>query len=389
MTGILVLTLLGGVVGFGVGVLFFPLIAGAVALVGTIVQHRSNPSAPSAHRYQAFHRAAIQVHLPPAEVESELANLLQEELAATTFSVGGHRLHAVFRPPEWAGWWRRWTLSDELIIDVIAQVPGDPGSGGCDLEVEAGPLSRLLYQFLWIDQGRNYRRLRRLKEVFGAWLAAEHLRQEAARKSDSLEARLAQAELLLLRAQVEPHFLFNTLAHLRVSISGGDASTALSMLDHLIAYSRSVSDRVKHSTHSLEQEVEAARGYLSLIEIRFGDKVGFELKMDPETLDCEVPVGVLLIPLENAIKHGLEPRKGRGFVRVGGHLEAGSLVLEVQDDGPGLQGDLGSRQGTGLANLRERMKIQFSEAAHLSVVGHEAGGVLVRVQLPIFRKNLP
>jgi len=372
--------------GMGVGCIFFPWIAGTLAALGTILQYRSLKAFPFAHSLGAFHHAVIQVSIASGEVEKELATILQEDLAARSFSMATHRLQALFQPPEWSGWWRRWALSDEVIVDVIPANPGAEVAAGCTLELSARPLSLFLYGFMWIDRGRNYKRLRRIQDALAERMAQENLRKEATRKSDSLEVRLAQAQLLLLRAQVEPHFLFNTLAHLRELIISGEGSTSLAMIDHLIAYSRSVSDRIRQATHRLEQELEAARSYLSLIQIRFGDRLSFEIQVEEEILDCEVPVGCLLIPIENAIKHGIEPRNARGFVAVRAHLADGSLLLEVQDDGPGLSMDPGAGHGTGLANLRERLELLHSNAARLVVEDHDAGGVLVRVMMPVLRK---
>ncbi len=387
--GTLLLSMLGGLVGLGVGLLLFIWVAVGLGIYAGITQFKSLREAPLARSLGAFHHATIQVPMAPEDAERELASILQEEMASTRFTLGAHHVQALFEPPAWSGWWRRWVLSDEMILDVH---PVDPHAGEsrmCTLDVGAQPLSRFLYGFAWIDRGRNYRRLLRFQELLGERLAAAECRKEAAWKSDSLETRLAQAELLLLRAQVEPHFLFNTLAHLRELVRTGDAATALLMLDHLIAYSRSVSDRIRQSTQPLAQELEAARGYLSLIQLRFGERLSFEFQVDSEILDCEVPVGCLLIPLENAIKHGIEPRQAPGSVSVRGLLEDGNVVLEVRDDGPGLPQEPGAGRGTGLANLRERLKLLFSDKARLTVEDHEEGGVRVRILMPVSHRSRP
>lgn len=381
----LLFSLLGGVeLGGCLAFFLFPLVAIAAATYGTWAQYNH---CRTTQGLGAFHHTFIQVPTPRGEVEGTVATLLQESLAATSLSVRGHRLHAVFQPPVWSGWWRRWTMSDEVIVEVQATDASE--AGGCTLEVWARPLSRLAYGFLWVDLGRNHRRLCRFQEALTEHLVEANLRKEAAWKSDSLEGRLAQAELMLLRAQVEPHFLFNTLAHLREMIRSGDMPASMKMLDHLIAYSRSVSDRIRQSTHHLGQELEAIQGYLSLMQIRFGDRLRFDIQVDPEIQDCDVPVGCLLIPVENAIKHGIEPRATPGLVSIRGYLEGGALHLEVQDDGPGLSMDSGFGPGTGLANLRERLKLLYSDSARLLIEGHEAGGVLVRLVMPVLGNSAP
>lgn len=375
----LLLTLFGGLeAGFLAALILFPFVAGLVALYCAYAQARSVQGLPGAPHLEAFHHALIQVPDAPETLLPELAELLQGDLAASALTVGGGRIHALFQPPDWSGWFRRWSRTDEVVVEVRAEA-----SGGSMVEVWARPLSRLLFGALWIDRGRNLRRMRLFQERLGSRLAAKARQKAAEHQATSLEARLAQAELLLLRAQVEPHFLFNTLAHLRELVRTGDTSASLAMLDHLIAYARSVSDRVRQATHGLGQELEAAKGYLSLVQIRFGDRLGFEIEVDPALEDCEVPVGCLLIPLENAIKHGIEPRPAPGFVSLRGRLEEGNLLLEVQDDGLGLSLGPESGRGTGLANLRERLSLQFAEAGSLQVEGLEAGGVRVQVRLPL------
>ncbi len=381
----LLFSFLGGMdLGFCLAFFLFPMAALALAIYGTRAQYGCYRTVPAAHHLGAFHYAVIQVPMPRGDIEREVATLLQEPLSATSISVRDHRIHAVFQPPVWSGWWRRWTLSDEVIVEVLSAVDSDE-AGGSTLEVWARPLSRLFYGCLWIDRGRNFQRLRRFQEALGERMAAEALRKEAARKSDSLEARLAQAELLLLRAQMEPHFLFNALAHLHELVRTGDTPASVAMLDHLIAYARSTSDRIRQATHRLGQELESARGYLSLIQIRFGDRLGFEIDVDPAFEDCEVPVGCLLIPLENAIKHGIEPRPAPGFVSLRGRMEDGHLLLEIQDDGLGLSLGPETGRGTGLSNLRERLNLLYAEAGWLRVEGLEVGGVRVQVSIPVGR----
>ncbi|MDP2875040.1 MAG: histidine kinase, partial [Holophaga sp.] len=360
-----------------------------IAIYATITQLKSYQAMPFAHSLGAFHYAIIQVPMAASDTENMVASILQEDLAATRFSMAAHHIQALFQPVEWSGWWRRWALSDELIVDVIPAGSQEGELSSCTLNVSVRPLSRFLYGFAWIDNARNFRRLHRFQELLAERMTEENSRKEAVRKSDSIETRLAQAELLLLRAQVEPHFLFNTLAHLRELVRTGDGATSLAMLDHLIAYSRSVSDRIRQSTHRLDQELEAAKGYLSLMQIRFADRLKFDFQVNPEIEDCEVPVGCLLIPIENAIKHGIEPRRSQGCVKVQGKLEDGFLSLAVQDDGPGLSPDSSSGRGTGLANLRERLKLLYSDQARLAVEDHDEGGVEVRVLMPVWRRQKP
>lgn len=379
----LLLTLFGGLeAGFLAALILFPFVAGAVALYCAYSQVRSVQGLTGARHLEAFQHAVIQVSDAPETLLPELTELLQVDLAASALTVSGWRIHALFQPPVWSGWFRRWSRTDDLVVEVRAEP-----SGGSMVEVWARPLSRLLYGAYWIDRGRNLKRLRQFQEHLSQRLAGLAHRKEAEHQATSLEARLAQAELLLLRAQMEPHFLFNALAHLRELVRTGDTPASVAMLDHLIAYTRSTSDRIRQATHRLGQELESARGYLSLIQIRFGDRIGFEIDVDPTLEGCEVPVGCLLIPLENAIKHGIEPRPAPGFVSLRGRLQGGDLLLEIQDDGLGLSLGPESGRGTGLSNLRERLNLLYADAGRLRVEGLEAGGVRVQVTMPVGRRN--
>ena len=377
-------SIFGGDLGLGIGCFSFPIAVG-LGVLGSLFQFRSYQGLPLAHSLGAFHQAIIQVPMAVADVETVLAGLFQENLAATHFSLRAHCIQAEFRPPEWSGWWRKWVLSDEMSVEISPSETKDGEESGCMLKVTAGPLSRYIYGFLWIDRARNYRRLQHFQQLLGERTAESNRRKEMAWKSDSLESRLAQAELLLLRAQVEPHFLFNTLAHLRELIRINDGPTALAMLDHLIAYTRSVSNRIRQSTHRLDQELETSLGYLSLMQLRFGDRLTFDAHVASEIQDCEVPVGCLLIPIENAIKHGIEPNRAQGTVTVRAKLEDESLILEVLDDGPGLPKDPDAACGTGLLNLRERLRLLFAEKASMIVEDQEEGGVRVQVSMPARR----
>ena len=374
---------LGGLVGFGVGLLLMSWVALGVACWGTALQARGFREFPSVLDLSMARQAAIQVAWSVDESSKILAGLLQEDLAATSISVGNRRIQALFRPSPWSGWFRKWAGSDEIQVQIFPFLENAPEGGGCRLEVQARALSRLFNGVLWVDRGRNFRRMQAFQAALAASLEAERRRQASVRKSETLETRLAQAELLLLRAQFEPHCLFNTLAHLRVLITNGEPGKALEMLDHLTAYTRALVNGTREALHGLDQELETTRAYLSLLQLRFGDRLRFEIQVNPEALGYLVPVGALLIPAENAIKHGLEPRGEGGCVELHGQVEQGRLHLEVLDDGRGLQPAQGPGHGTGLANLRERLQLSFPGEARLLVEDRDTGGVRFDLNLPL------
>jgi hypothetical protein len=358
----------------------FPLVGLGAALLGVrdTVRWYWRSGAPSP---EAFQRVTLPWDGPPEVALAELQALLVEDFGASAVEARDGGLAAQFAPPAWNGIWRRWILTDELHARMQA-FPGvsEEATNGM-VEVEARPHSRLVYTLFWFDRGRNFLRLQRLQALWAVRQAQARRQLEAAWRQDSLEGRLAQMELLLLRAQVEPHFLFNTLAHLRELLRDGDVARSAEMVDHLIAYGRSVSERLRRPTQSLAQEAEATQGYLALIQLRFGPRIQSSMDLAPESLTCAVPVGSLLIPVENAIKHGLEPRPGAGMVTVRSWVGDGVLHLEVEDDGLGLRNTPGGRRG-GLSNLRERLNLLYGEAAPLRVEDRDPSGVRVSLQLP-------
>ncbi len=358
--------------GFMGGLLLFPYAAILVAVVGTSLQVRAR--IPGTADLSAFHHLRLQVPWTRGEAEAELRAILGEDLGATALEVQGTRLQAHFGPPAWAGTWRRWLDADEVVVDL-------PASGEEGMEVWARPTFRPWYRSLWVDRGRNLRRLARFQSMVAVRLAASRRTLEAEHRAEAQAARLAQAELLLLRAQVEPHFLFNTLAHLRELVRTGDLTGALAMVDALATHARAATERIRQVQHPLGEEAKACETYLILMKLRFGPRLDHVLGIPRELQGLEVPVGSLLIPVENAVKHGLEPKRGGGTVWVRAFREEEHLVLEVLDDGLGLPSEPSS--GTGLANLRQRLALAHPGRATLSVEDRPEGGVHVCIRLPL------
>ncbi|MBI3131139.1 MAG: histidine kinase [Acidobacteria bacterium] len=363
--------LVGGVsAGLLGALLLFPYTALILAILGTVRQAKGSQGLP----LNPVQRLSVQAPWDRAAAADEVTALLREDLGATEVLRQGDLLRAAFGPPTWAGRLRRWAQTDELTV----QLPAHPGDS---LEVEAAPTSRFFTQVLWVDGGRNAQRLARLKTALSGRLAAAQAAAHAAQDADANAARLAQAELRLLRAQVEPHHFFNTLAHLRELIRGGDSEAAVAMVDALVDHARATTEGLQRLTHPLAQEVATVEAYVRLLALRFGDRLAFHLDLAPELMAIDVPVGTLLIPVENAVKHGIEPQPGGGSVTVRGQLEGQRLTLEVLDDGVGLPPEPPS--GTGLANLRQRLQLSFGEGARLRIEDVEPHGVRVALSLPL------
>jgi two-component system, LytTR family, sensor kinase len=208
-------------------------------------------------------------------------------------------------------------------------------------------------------------------------------------KLEEQERLLLQARMAALQNQINPHFLFNTLNSIS-SLVRFDPDTAREMILKLATILR----RLLHSTDSfvaLHEEVEFIDNYLDIEVVRFGrDKLRVVKDLDPASLDAMVP-SMLLQPLvENCIKHGLAPKVDGGSITLRSRLIKSRLVVEVEDDGVGM----GAAQlierpdgfggiGIGMANVAERLKVLYGDAAKMIIENREGGGTLIRLRLPI------
>jgi C4-dicarboxylate-specific signal transduction histidine kinase len=190
-----------------------------------------------------------------------------------------------------------------------------------------------------------------------ARLRLEHERDTAARQA-------SEARLKLLQAQIQPHFLFNTLAALQHWVDNGDAR-APGLLRAMTAFLRGSTELLGRSEAPLAEEAEMARHYLDVMRARLGERLRFAIELEEDCRAQRLPPGLLITLVENAVEHGIEPSLHGGSVQVRAWREASDFVLSVSDDGAGLA--LGWREGVGLANTRERLAHAYGERATLSL----------------------
>ena len=204
-----------------------------------------------------------------------------------------------------------------------------------------------------------------------------------------LQARLAEARLKTLEAELHPHFLFNTL-HAISALVQTNPDAADRMISRLSDLLRLTFDRSGAPRISLHEELEFLQKYLEIEQTRFQDRLTVEYDIDPDTLDVEVPRMILQPLAENAIKHGVSPRAGQGLVQIVSRLDGERLNLEVRDNGVGLSGTARSqfRSGVGLANTRDRLECLYGAAQSLEF-SEDSGGLTVRIAVPIKRVLLP
>ena len=184
---------------------------------------------------------------------------------------------------------------------------------------------------------------------------------------------MKRARLQLLRAQIEPHFLFNTLANVR-SLARIDRLAAIAMLDHLMRYFSEALPKLRQEESALSDELLLIDAYLRIHQIRMGSRLTYELQV-PEQLAVErIPTMLLLTLVENAVKHGINPALDGGSIRVSASRESGNLVLKVTDSGKGLSATAG--HGTGLANIRRRLSMLYGDEAVLSLTPAAIRGVV-------------
>jgi hypothetical protein len=204
-------------------------------------------------------------------------------------------------------------------------------------------------------------------------------------EAESLKRQLAEARMATMQAQVEPHFLFNTLASIEHLIEtdppkAGRMQRAL--IDLLRATMPTLRDGGVAASRTLGQEQAVIEPYLSILKIRMDDRLETSVDIPEGLHSAECPPMVLQMLVENAIKHGLEPKPEGGLLQVQAAVVDGDLQLTVSDSGVGLGAGWQDSSGTGLKNIRERLALRYGAAAQLVVEPREGGGARVVVRLP-------
>ena len=223
--------------------------------------------------------------------------------------------------------------------------------------------------------------------VFALYVAAtrDQLAKEAIARSDA--QRLAtESELRLLRAQLEPHMLFNTLANLR-SLVSEDPPQAERMIDQLIVYLRSTHAASRDEVTTLQSEFAQLRAYLDIMSLRMGPRLAYRLDLPAELARIAVPPMLLQPLVENAIRHGLEPKLGAGRIDVLARSIEGGIEVAVDDSGLGLSpqqpaSNGGEVCGSGLKNVRDRLQALYGVRASLSLQARSPCGVRAVVRIP-------
>ena len=221
--------------------------------------------------------------------------------------------------------------------------------------------------------------------IAGVSIARDYYSESRRREQNEaqLEQLLAEARLQALRAQLNPHFLFNALNAIS-SFVERDPRRARAMIEHLATFLRFTLDGGDDRSTTLQHELDALEHYLSIQRARFEDRLRVDLDVETEALRARVPTLILQPLVENAISHGIAPRAAAGSVRISAHRTNGSLELAVRDDGPGLPPGWSERSasGVGIANTRERLEHLYPGRHEFTVQNAAGGGVIADIVIP-------
>ncbi len=200
------------------------------------------------------------------------------------------------------------------------------------------------------------------------------LREQAERKKSIEMARRLAA------AQLEPHFLFNTLASVQHWVQTKD-DRAAPLLAALTSYLRATLPLFNRPLLTVGEELQVVQHYLQVMQLRMGERLAWQVDVSADLQAVQLPPGVLLTLVENAIQHGLEPQLRGGRLHITGRRAVAAAVFEVLDNGPGPAPDM--QDGVGLSNIRERLQLACGTDARLDLGAAEGGGCRARLQLPL------
>lgn len=214
------------------------------------------------------------------------------------------------------------------------------------------------------------------------WFAIVYRHKYVEMRLAELDERERSADMArqLAQAQIQPHFLFNSLASLQHWVHARD-DRAAPMLDALLGFLRATLPLFDRRTIALADEAQAVRQYLAVMQLRLGERLRWQVDIEPRAGAARLPPGLLLTLVENAIEHGVQPSLRGGEVRVAARADAGRLAIDVRDTGPGLDSASGA-PGVGLANARARLLQAFGATATLALESPPEGGCAARIDCP-------
>jgi signal transduction histidine kinase len=255
-----------------------------------------------------------------------------------------------------------------------------PGESMGSLTLICEPEGGAWVDWFHVDDGTNFENIEAITRAISRRISERRKGEEAIARETAADKELAVARLSLLHAQVEPHFLYNTLASAQL-LTRSDPPKADRMLGNLITYLRKSIPRTENSMSTFGEELERAQAYLEILRIRMGDRLTVQVQVPESLKTTPFPPMMLQTLVENAIKHGLEPMPGGGTIWILAREAQGRVSLTVADDGRGFSED-GGGTGIGLKNVRERLRLAYGDAAVFSIVTNFPKGVAATITVP-------
>jgi sensor histidine kinase YesM len=261
-----------------------------------------------------------------------------------------------------------------------------------DAIAETKPSVRTIHAFRLSDHMPGFAMVLILVSMITKIMAAGRFKAEAQAvvatemaESEALKRQVVEARMAAMQAQVEPHFLFNTLASIDHLIET-DPQRATKMQKNLIALLRASMPTMREAnaqgTRDLGREMGVIRPYLEILKVRMEERLSTEIRVSEGLLSAEFPPMMLQCLVENAVKHGLEPKAEGGTLTVGAEIVHGGLAVTVADTGLGFGKAPTAGSGIGLSNIRERLQLLYGNKASLTVAENPGGGTAVTVTVP-------
>ena len=266
------------------------------------------------------------------------------------------------------------TRCNQILMTVTPN--GDAGSVTLICEPERAAWT----DWFIVDFGTNLENAEGISRSVTRRVAEVRRREQLSVKETATEKELTVAKLSLLHAQVEPHFLYNTLASAQL-LTRTDPAKADQMLGNLIMYLRHSLPRTEDSLSCIGEELERAQAYLDILKIRMGARLHLQLEVPPVLRSVLFPTMMLQTLVENAIKHGLEPKPGGGTVWILARAHENTVSVTVADDGRGFSAE-GGGTGIGLRNVRERLRLAYGGSASFAIVANFPSGVAATITVP-------
>jgi len=255
-----------------------------------------------------------------------------------------------------------------------------PGIDACSVIMICEPTRAGWTDWFILDSGVNLENTMALGRAISRRVAELRKTEKEATQQTVTEKELTVAKLNLLHAQVEPHFLYNTLASAQI-LTRSDPSSADQMLGNLITYLRHSLPKTEDTPSTIGVELERTRAYLDIMKIRMGSRLQVQIEVPDYLKPVLFPSMMLQTLVENAIKHGLEPQTGGGTIWILARAHENNVALTVADDGRGFSAE-GAGTGIGLRNVRERLRLAYGNTASFGIVANFPKGVAATINVP-------